>query len=68
MSDAEMLTRINTRIAELANEVATYATAVQAKDPTIDDRIAFEGWAVQKLAGLQVAVESLAESLRQSRT
>jgi hypothetical protein len=60
MEEAErMLESINVRSVELIQELREYTARAKEADPTNDDRSAFEGWTIQKLAGMQVALEVL---------
>ena len=57
--DDVMIEAIDGRSAELIGEARRYIASVRRTDPKCSERVAFEGWAIQKLAGLQLLVELL---------
>jgi hypothetical protein len=43
----------------LIKEIRAQTEEVQKKDPGSDEQLIFEGWIIQKIAGLQIGVEEL---------
>jgi hypothetical protein len=58
-AEDELIEAVNGRSAELMIEARQYIAGVRQVDPKCSERQAFEGWAIQKLAGLQLLVEML---------
>jgi len=58
---AALLDTINARSAELIEDLAVYRGRFALKQ---QDDLAFEGWAIQKIAGIQVALEMVASDVR----
>lgn len=47
----------------LINEFHTHFLKIKAIDPNADQRRVFEGWEIQKIAAVHVAISLLAEKL-----
>lgn len=62
-----LLGRVNARTVELSDEFRQFTRDIKAKIPEFDDRDAFEGWAIQKLSGLQITMEVFTEELHALR-
>jgi predicted transposase YbfD/YdcC len=60
----EVAARVDKKSEELINEFRAHLQEVQTKHPEFtDERKIFEGWAIQKIAGLQGSVSHLAEQI-----
>ncbi len=62
-TDDEPNARVEQKSEELIREFRSHLERYQAKHPEADVRRVYEGWAIQKIAGLQVSVLELAEHL-----
>jgi hypothetical protein len=61
-------TQVDNRSEELIEEFHQHIQKCRAHAPQLDERTIFEGWVIQKLAGIQTIVLSLAEDLSRLRT
>ena len=59
MKDRLIETEVKKRSEELFGEFLDHRDEVFKRNPTTDPGTIFEGWAMQKIAGLQYLVESL---------
>ena len=66
--EAAELAKINERMQELASSHEHYVDAIRERVPGITETLAFQGWVIQELAGMQIAIETLAKELRKPRT
>jgi hypothetical protein len=57
--DDVMIEAVDGRSAELIGKARRYIASVRRTDPRCSERLAFEGWAIQELASLQLLVELL---------
>lgn len=58
--EAAELRAVNARMQELAEGLEYYADAIRERNPGVTEPLAFQGWVIQEIASLQVAVERVA--------
>ena len=65
-TDEEAGRQVDSQSNELIAEFRSHCEEVQKQRPEhTDNRIIFEGWAIQKIAGLQLSVFQLAERIHE---
>ena len=60
--------KVDKRSEELIHEYYQHRQECKASSPDLDDRTIFEGWIIQKIAGIQTIILSLTEDLSKIRT
>jgi hypothetical protein len=61
--DAEVMREVDTRSVDLLQEFAAHFRQWLGRNHKVNQRIVFEGWCIQKLAGLQVLCCKQAEQI-----
>lgn len=62
--DGADVTEVDKKSAELIEEFRTHVSEVQTASAELkDERLIFEAWAIQKIAGLQIAVLKLLDQM-----
>ena len=64
MKDQLIGAEVKKRFEELSDEFLDHRDEVFMRNPTTDSGTIFEGWAMQKIAGLQYLVTDLASKVR----
>jgi len=59
---------VDNRAEELIGEFREHVRECQAHAPQLDERTIYEGWVIQKVAGIQSIVVALSEDLSTLRT
>lgn len=52
---------VNAQAQKLIKDFQDHLATVKENAPEIDHRVIFEGWTIQKIAGLQVIIKELVE-------
>ncbi len=66
-SEKDYIKKINAQSQEMIKDFQDHIAEVKEIHPEVNDRMIFEGWAIQKIAGLQVIVKELAEDNQRLR-
>ncbi|WP_103867431.1 hypothetical protein [Aquimarina sp. I32.4] len=59
--------KIDTQAEEMIKDFKDHLSSVKEIHPKVDDRAIFEGWAIQKIAGLQVIIQELTKDNQRLR-
>jgi len=67
MSDSFDMTRVDNRSEKLTNEFNDILDEFKKNMPDAKNEIVFQGWAIQKIAGLQICIEILKDEIERLR-
>ena len=65
--EKDYIKKINAQSQEMIKDFQDYLAEVKGVHPEVNDRMIFEGWAIQKIAGLQVIIKELTEDNQRLR-
>ncbi|WP_109098175.1 hypothetical protein [Aquimarina sp. AU58] len=66
-SEKDYVKKINAQSQEMIKGFQDHLAEVKEVHPEVNDRMIFEGWAIQKIASLQVIIKELAEDNQRLR-